>query len=288
VRCTKGEDCLTCAVISGADGQFEVSFAQDGRTIIDIRSYDDRSRDAQGNAVGASLVKAIGSTSAQCDAGMDTTCASPSLKGLSYILADDDRCPITAKEKQPTEIPACARIAGFQIQANESTAQPETNPRTGKILLGTHIGDATIVSLAGVDTGQAVVKFERKLDDVVEDCARNIGANEDGTVPSEKVANCVKSGLSEWGKKVLTRRAVCPRSTLYMEFGNYSLIDYVKEEDQKKDDHTWRPVRTNWKNHRDDKIVGNCGGCNTPQLLDTYRILCPSWYRDALDGRDPY
>jgi hypothetical protein len=84
------------------------------------------------------------------------------------------------------------------------------------------------------------------------------------------------------------RRAVCPRNTLYTEFGNYSLIDYVREEDQKTGDQTWRPVRTNWKNHRDDKIIGNCGGCNTPQLLDTYHVLCPSWYKDAFDGRDPY
>lgn len=115
VRYTKGEDCLTCAAISGPDGQFEISFSQDARTIVDIRSNDDRSRDAHGNAVGSSLTKAIGSTSAQCNAGMDTTCASPSLKGLWYIVAEDDRCPITVKEKQPTDIPACARIAGFQI-----------------------------------------------------------------------------------------------------------------------------------------------------------------------------
>jgi hypothetical protein len=52
-------------------------------------------------------------------------------------------------------------------------------------------------------------------------------------------------------------------------------------------DHTWRPVRTNWKN-RDDNIIGNCSGCNTPQLLGTYRILCPSWYKEAFDGKDPY
>jgi hypothetical protein len=119
VRYTKGEDCLTCAVISGADGQFGVSFAQDGRTIVDIRSYDTRSRDARGNTIGASLGEAIRSTSAQCDAGMDTTCASPSLKGLWYIVAEDDRCPITVKEKQPSDIPACARVAGFQILATE-------------------------------------------------------------------------------------------------------------------------------------------------------------------------
>lgn len=122
VRYTKGEDCLTCAVISGTDGQFVVSFAEDGRMVVDIRSHDDRSRDTHGNTHGASLATAIGSTSAQCDAGMDTTCASPSLKGLSYIVANDDRCPITVKEKQPTDVPACARIAGFQILEIESGA----------------------------------------------------------------------------------------------------------------------------------------------------------------------
>jgi hypothetical protein len=29
VRYTKGEDCLTCAVISGRDGEFQINFAQD-------------------------------------------------------------------------------------------------------------------------------------------------------------------------------------------------------------------------------------------------------------------
>lgn len=133
VRYTKGEDCLTCAVISGADGQFEVSFAQDGRTVVDIRSHDARSRDTHGNARGASLAKAIGSTSTRCDAGMDTTCASPNLKGLSYIVAGDDQCPVTVKEKQPTDIPACARIAGFQILAIDSGAT--TTPESSSIEL---------------------------------------------------------------------------------------------------------------------------------------------------------
>jgi hypothetical protein len=129
VRYLKGEDCLTCAVISGADGQFEIRFAEDGRTIVDIRSHDDRSRDTNGNAYGASLATAIGSTSARCDAGMDTTCASPNLKGLSYIVAGDDQCPITVKEKQPTDIPACVRIAGFQVLAieSEATTTPESS-----------------------------------------------------------------------------------------------------------------------------------------------------------------
>jgi len=160
--------------------------------------------------------------------------------------------------------------------------------RRGKILLGSHIGDATIISLSGVDTGNAVVQFQRKLDDLIEDCTRNMGADEDGNVDSVKVADCATQGLKRQGNRISVRRAVCPRNTLYTEFGNYTLIDWVKEPDQETDGHTWRPARTNWKDHRNDQIIGNCGGCNTPQLIDTYRILCPSWYRDAFGGRDPY
>ena len=143
----------------------------------------------------------------------------------------------TKNMKQLLDLSLTIAIAALCLRAAQARAD-ETNPRTGKILLGTHIGDATILSLTGVDTGQAVVKFQRKLDDVVEDCARNIGTSEDGTVQSGKVANCAKAGFTEWGRKVLTRRAVCPRSTLYTEFGNYSLIDYVREEDQKTGDRT--------------------------------------------------
>jgi hypothetical protein len=300
VRYTKGEDCLICAVISGRDGQFQIDFADDGRTIINMSSSDDRSRDAQGNSIGSSLRGAIGSNSAQCDAGMDTTCTSPSLKGLWYVVADDDRCPINVKEKQPTEIPACAHIGGFQIQGNwaqdtsaarvnfKEQATAEQEPKADKILLSSHIGNATILSLTGVDTGQAVVKFTRKLDDLIEDCTREFGTNGDGTVDSAKVADCASQGQKQEHGRVWTRRAVCPRITLYTEFGNYSLIDWVKEPDQEAHGRKWRPVRTNWKDHRNDQIIGNCGGCNTPQLIDTYRILCPASYKEAFDGRDPY
>lgn len=160
--------------------------------------------------------------------------------------------------------------------------------QTGKILLGSHIGSATIISLSGVDTGHAVVKFQRKLDDTIEDCARSFGTDENGNFDSEKVAGCATKKMQTEAGKIYTRRAVCPRNTLYTEFGNYSLIDWIKEKDEATDGRTWRPVRTNWKDHKDDQIIGNCGGCNTPQLIDTYRILCPSWYRDAFGGRDPY
>jgi hypothetical protein len=115
VRYSKGEGCLTCAVITGADGQFDVDFDHDGRTVIHVRSTDDRVRDTKGNGVGAPLSAAIGSNAAQCDAGESTTCASPDLNGLLYIVTDDERCTLNVEEKKSTVIPFCARIGGFQI-----------------------------------------------------------------------------------------------------------------------------------------------------------------------------
>jgi len=157
-----------------------------------------------------------------------------------------------------------------------------------KILLGGHIGSATIISLSGVNSGEAIVRFQRKLDDMIEDCARSFGTDDNGDFDSGKIADCAAREMQPEASKIYTRRAVCPRNTLYTEFGNYSLIGWVKEPDQEVGGHTWRPVRTNWKDHRNGQIIDNCGGCNTPQLVDTYRILCPSWYKDAFGGHDPY
>jgi FtsH-binding integral membrane protein len=41
-------------------------------------------------------------------------------------------------------------------------------PKTNKILLGAHIGYATIIMISSVDTDQAEVKFKREFDDVIE------------------------------------------------------------------------------------------------------------------------
>jgi hypothetical protein len=153
-------------------------------------------------------------------------------------------------------------------------------PKTEKILISDHIGDATIVMISGVDTGRAVVTFKREIDDIVEDCARNDYKNEDGDISSDEVVKCTREGLKASGGEALIRRANCLRATLSMEFGNFSLIDYVKEEHGL--------VRTNWKNHKDNKMNENCSGCGTPELLDTYRVLCPSRYKAAFDGLHPY
>ena len=118
VQYTKGESCPTCAVISGPDGQFDVGFDEDGRTVTQLRSTDNRIRNANGNEIGSSLTNALGAETATCDAGESTTCASTAIKGLSYIVTEDGRCLLSVKDKQPTDIPACARIGGLQIQGD--------------------------------------------------------------------------------------------------------------------------------------------------------------------------
>lgn len=116
VHVTKGEDCLVCAAISGSGGGLYVDYDEAAVTVTRISSEEKNSRDAMGNAIGSSLREAVGSA-AQCDAGMSLTCASPKLKGLSYIVADDDKCTIVVnEEKKLSEIPACARIDGFEIR----------------------------------------------------------------------------------------------------------------------------------------------------------------------------
>jgi hypothetical protein len=82
VRITRGEDCLTCATISGRAGVIEVNWAADGMTVTGVASREDKSSDKLGNRIRGSLVAALGAQVARCDNGMELTCASPKLKGL--------------------------------------------------------------------------------------------------------------------------------------------------------------------------------------------------------------
>src|ERR1700688_2183034 len=109
--------------------------------------------------------------------------------------------------KRPTKALLSAVALTIPLVMGHAVAGEE--PRTNKILLGTHIGDATIISLAGVDTDQAVVKFTLKLDDLIEDCSRNLATNDDGSIDSAKVADCATLGLKQEHGRVWTRRAVC-------------------------------------------------------------------------------
>jgi hypothetical protein len=116
VDVTAGEDCVICATVSKEDVSIMIDYDKTGIVIVGISSNDNKATDALGNGVGSSLRSAIGA-SANCEAGMQMTCASPRLIGLHYVVEDLEKCPIVVKEKQATEIPLCARIGGFQITA---------------------------------------------------------------------------------------------------------------------------------------------------------------------------
>jgi uncharacterized protein len=168
-----------------------------------------------------------------------------------------------------------------------SASQTEAS-KPSKILFGPHAGDATIISLTGADTDNAVALFRRELDDLIEDCARNLGFKEDGDVDARKVSDCAKENIRQENGRVYKRRALCSKSTIYTEFGNYSMVNTEKESESVVDGRPYRPIRTDWKNHRNEEIVGNCSGCNTPQMLDTFKVLCPLSYSAYFSGYDPY
>jgi hypothetical protein len=115
VHMTAGEDCNICGTISRGTVSIDVDYDVKGIAVVGISSNDNKSTDALGNTVGTALAHAIGSHSAYCDAGDVTTCASPRLDGLYYIVEDNEKCPLDVKENQPTDVPDCARIGGFRI-----------------------------------------------------------------------------------------------------------------------------------------------------------------------------
>lgn len=162
----------------------------------------------------------------------------------------------------------------------------QTDDRVGKILLGSHIGDATIISVENEGSDKPTVRFKRMIDDITETCARELGSTNDPKA-SKAVADCVKSNVKS-PNPVLIRRAWCSRSTLYTEFGNFSMIGFEKEPPTQFKGETYYTLRTIWKDHKNDQLIGNCGGCNTPQLIDTFRILCPNEYRILFGSYSPY
>ncbi|MBN9599550.1 MAG: hypothetical protein J0G28_07730 [Afipia sp.] len=116
VRIIEGEDCIICAHLTGQAGDLEVYYDPDGRTISMLRSIDPKAADAENHRVGSLLSDAVGSW-ASCDDGESLTCSSATIEGLSYIVADDESCQFIVKNnKNPTAIPACAKIGGFQLE----------------------------------------------------------------------------------------------------------------------------------------------------------------------------
>jgi|SRR5450830_250945 hypothetical protein len=172
-------------------------------------------------------------------------------------------------------------VAAFALICTPSTAAE-------KLSLGSHIGFATILSISGVNSDRATVLARRELDDLIEMCAREIRSDENGSVDSQKIADCAKSALRQEKGRTYRRSALCSRHTIYTEIGNFSLVNYEKEAESVYDGKTYRPMRTDWKDHRTENIVGNCGGCGTPQILNTFEVLCPRVYGELFSGYDPH
>ena len=158
---------------------------------------------------------------------------------------------------------------------------PKTPKAPSKILISDHAGDATILSLYGVDTDGAAVTFQVELDDAIEGCLREPPPDQ---INPQEVAACAKRVMERMAGKQSKRRAMCSKNTVYTEFGNFSLVNTEKTEpvDGQK------MMRTDWKDHRNDRIVGNCSACKTPEMLSTFQVLCPSAYKAQFEGFHAY
>ena len=88
------------------------------KSIIDIASYAG-SVDVEGNRIGESLVKAIGSDAAQCEyiGGLGEVCTTPVIGGLSYVVKEDAACPYQDWPSGTVTLPTCATVGGFALRS---------------------------------------------------------------------------------------------------------------------------------------------------------------------------
>ena len=175
-------------------------------------------------------------------------------------------------------VAATISVAGICLalaQGPAKTASPtDAAPKTPtKILISSHRGDATILSLSEPDSNNAVAIFRIELDDAIEECLREPPPDQ---IDPKQVARCAKQVMDQAAGKQLKRRAMCSKNTIYAEFGHYSLVGTGEPEAEGEGQ---KMIRTDWKDHRDEKIVGNCSACKTPEILNTFQVLCPTAYK---------
>ena len=182
--------------------------------------------------------------------------------------------------------PAATTIAPVVATPPSTSPSPITQPARAnptKILFSVRSGDATILSIRGINTDRAEMEFRRERDDLEEDCTRNGPA----TTPRE-ISRCVDAGMRVQQGRVYKRRAFCSRNTVYTEFGNFSAVNWEREPAMRAGAVSVTPIRTDWKNHRNEQIVGNCSACGTPMLIATFRTLCPQQFEIHFAGGEPY
>jgi hypothetical protein len=113
VQSTAGEDCLYCAFVSRSETGFEVNYDDTG-IIVDSIVCGQGCSDALGNEMDGKLQDAIGEIG-NCEAGYYTTCSSPRVDRLVYIVNDDPNISSFEVTGSETKIPKCAQIGGFMV-----------------------------------------------------------------------------------------------------------------------------------------------------------------------------
>lgn len=146
------------------------------------------------------------------------------------------------------------------LLSNSASAEPD------KILVSSHYGDATILALTGPNSDKAAVVFQRQPDDEVETCARE----HEGS-PSTEIAACVKKALQGGNAPIRTRRAFCSRSTVYMEFGGYSLVGHARLPDVTYGDKTYESYDIQWMCHRTGQVIPNDSADGEPEIMATFK-----------------
>ena len=123
--------------------------------------------------------------------------------------------------------------------------------------------------------------FRIELDDAIESCLRE--PPPDDIKPAE-VARCAKQVMALNAGKQLKRRAMCSKNTVYMEFGNYSLVGTGEPESSEGK----KIIRTDWKDHRTEQIVGSSTFSRMDAMLKAFEVLCPAAYKAKFDGYFAY
>lgn len=182
--------------------------------------------------------------------------------------------------------PSHATVAPVVALAPPSTppfAPQRTLNAPMKILFSVRAGDGTIISIRGINSDRAEMEFRRERDDLEEDCTRNRPA-----AAAPAIARCVDAAMRALQGRIYKRRAFCSRNTVYTEFGNFSAVNWEREPSIRMGERSVVPIRTDWKNHRTEQIIGNCSACGTPVLIATFRALCPQQFEAQFRGGEPY
>ena len=154
-----------------------------------------------------------------------------------------------------------------------------------KILVLPSTGNATVVSLTGADTAKAAVTFRQEREDVVAACfdRDELHTRNDPAAREKLKADCAAKETAP--TPTATRKADCARLTVFMEPG-YQYEGGVFTLIKQRPENGY--VRTTWKSARTKRIVSNCASCGTPEINDTFRVLCPKAYREKFGGLEPF